>query len=316
MNTSPRPVSVTIVTQTRVHAGAEDAFAQFQARISAAITGQPGFIEQSVLPPNPPTQVDWVILQRFSDMAAAAAWLHSERRVALLAEVQPILSGLDDVHLVRETGQGALPAPVSAVITTRVKPGREAEYRRWEQRIAAAQARWPGFQGYRFEPPMPGVQESYLAILRFENEAALQGWMNSPERQALLAEAQELTETVQARIVRSGFTQWFAPEGQAQAPAWKQNMIVLLLLYPVVFLFGLWVQTPVLLRGLELPFWLALFISNVASVLLLNYFVPWTAKGFKWWLSPTSMRQKSTDAGGALLILGLYAVWLLIFALS
>ena len=56
MNESARPTGVTIVTQTRVHAGSEDAFAQFQARISAEITGQAGFIEQSVLPPNPPAQ--------------------------------------------------------------------------------------------------------------------------------------------------------------------------------------------------------------------------------------------------------------------
>jgi uncharacterized protein len=315
MNASVRPTGVTIVTQTRVHVGSEDAFAQFQARISAEITGQAGFIEQSVLPPNPPAQVDWVILQRFATMETATAWLHSEHRLGLLAEVQPLLSGLDDVHLVRDTGRGALPSPVSAVITTRVRPGREAEYRRWEQRIAAAQARWPGFQGYRFEPPMPGVQESYLAILRFESEAALQGWMNSPDRQALLAEAKDLTEAVQARIVRSGFTQWFMPEGQAQAPAWKQNMIVLLLLYPVVFLFGLWVQTPVLMHGLDLPFWLALFIGNVVSVLLLNYLVPWTINAFKWWFSPAPAQRTLIDAGGAALILGFYAAWLLIFSM-
>ena len=89
--------------------------------------------------------------------------------------------------------------------------------------------------------------------------------MDSPERHRLIKEAEELTEDVHARIVRSGFSQWF-PDAHAQAPAWKMNMIVLLLLYPVVFLFGLLVQTPLLMRGIGLPFWLALFIGNVASV--------------------------------------------------
>lgn len=314
MSASSPSAGVTIVTQTRVRAGAEDAFSQFQARISAEITGQSGFIEQSVLPPNPPVQVDWVILQRFATMEAATAWLHSEQRLALVAEVQPILSGVDDVHLVRDSGRGALPSPVSAVITTRVRPGCEDAYRRWEQRIAAAQARSPGFQGYRFEPPIPGVQECYLAILRFESEAALQGWMNSPERQALIAEAEELTDTVQTRVVRSGFSQWFAPEEQARGAVWKQNMIVLLLLYPVVFLFGVWVQTPLLMRGLGLPFWLALFIGNVASVLLLNYLVPWAVHGFRWWLFPAHSRRTLANVGGTLLILCLYGAWLLIFS--
>src|SRR6201995_3443581 len=129
--------AVTIVTQTRVRQGATDEFAKFQATISAAVADQRGFIEQSVLPPNPPTQVDWVILQRFVTSDDAVAWLRSERRRSLLREIQPVLAGVDDVHLVHDASTGALPSPVAAVITTRVRPGCEAEYRAWEQRIAA-----------------------------------------------------------------------------------------------------------------------------------------------------------------------------------
>jgi uncharacterized protein len=314
MNQSRPMGAVTVVTQTRVREGKTDAFARFQAAISAAVLEQAGFIEQSVLPPNPPTQVDWVILQRFIGRDEAVAWLRSERRHALLAEVQSILSGLDDVHLVRDAATGALPSPVSAVIVTRVKPGREADYRAWEQRIAAAQARCPGFQGYRFEPPIPGVQENYVAILRFESEATLQSWMKSPERRRLLEQAVGMTESVQARIVRAGFSQWFPSEGQAQAPAWKMNMVVLLLLYPVVFLFGLWVQAPLLMGVLGLPFWLALFVGNVVGVVLLNYFVPWISQGFGWWLSPRPERRARVDLEGALLILALYGALLLLFS--
>ncbi len=290
--------AVTIVTQTRVRASGTDAFAKFQAAISAAVAEQPGFIEQSVLPPDPPTQVDWVILQRFVTPDDAVAWLRSDRRRALLTEIQSVLAGVDDVHLVRDAATGALPSPVAAVITTRVRPGREDEYRAWEQRIAAAQASYPGFQGYRFEPPIPGVQENYVAILRFESEETLKGWMDGPERQGLLEQAKPLTDHVHARIVRSGFSQWF-PDAHAQAPAWKMNMVVLLLLYPVVFLFGLWVQTPILMRGMGLPFWLALFIGNVASVIILSYLVPWASMGFRWWLSPPARARVRAMTGPA-----------------
>jgi hypothetical protein len=306
---------VTIVTQTRVRAEATDEFARVQAAISAAIAEQPGFIEQSVLPPNPPIQADWVIVQRFATSDHAVAWLRSGRRLALLADAQPMMVGADDVHLVRDASTGALPAPACAVITTRIKPGREAEFRRWEHRIAAAQARFPGFQGYRFEPPIPGVQEDWLAILRFATDEALQGWMHSAERHALLHEAAAFTERVQARIVRAGFAQWFAPEPrETMSPAWKQNMVVLLLLYPVVFLFGIWVQTPLLIRMVGLPFWLALFIGNVASVMLLNWLVPWTSNLFGWWLNPAVSRRR-TDVIGAALVLALYGACLLAFSL-
>jgi antibiotic biosynthesis monooxygenase (ABM) superfamily enzyme len=119
---------------------------------------------------------------------------------------------------------------------------------------------------------------------------------------------------VHARIVRSGFSQWF-PDAHAQAPAWKMNMIVLLLLYPVVFLFGLLIQTPLLMRGIGLPFWLGLFIGNVASVLILSYLVPWVSKGFRWWLSTTPNRSRHNDWAGAGLIVGLYFLLMLAFSL-
>jgi antibiotic biosynthesis monooxygenase (ABM) superfamily enzyme len=175
-------------------------------------------------------------------------------------------------------------------------PGQEFTYRAWEQRIAAAQSKAPGFQGYRFEPPVPGVQDDWLAILRFDTETNLQAWLDSPERQKLLRDASPFTEEFHARIVRTGFDQWFpVPAGGASPPApWKMNMLVLLVLYPVVFLFGFFVQTP-FLTGRGLPFAIALFVGNIVSVLLLSYLVPLTADRFWWWLQPIDPRAGDRD---------------------
>ena len=74
-------------------------------------------------------------------------------------------------------------------------------------------------------------------------------------------------------------------------------MLVLLMLYPVVFLFGVFVQTPLLTGRAALPFAVALFIGNVASVLLLNYLVPWTGNRFTWWL-PLSVNPESSSPDG------------------
>jgi uncharacterized protein len=308
--------TATVVVQTRVRDGADAAFGRWQTQISAAVAKQPGFIEQSVMPPNPPTQVDWVILQRFSSADTAIDWLRSDLRQQLLAEVQHLLVGAHDVHLLRDSAAGVVPAPVSAVITTRVKPGAEGAYRAWEQRIAKAQARSPGFQGYRFEPPMPGVQDDWLAILRFDSEHNLQRWLDSAERQALLREAEALVEEFHARVVRTGFEQWFADNNDRAIapPAWKQNMVVLLMLYPVVFLFGLYVQAPLLIGWAGLPFWAALFLGNVASVLLLNWLVPWASRALSWWLNPLTQHRLRVDLGGAVFVAALYAVCL--YALS
>jgi antibiotic biosynthesis monooxygenase (ABM) superfamily enzyme len=304
---------VTIVTQTRTAEGAEGEFARFQNDISIAIANQPGFIEQSVLPPSPPVQVDWVILQRFVTAEFAIDWLHSEARAKLLASARPFLVGPDDVHLLREGQVGALPAPVSLVITTKVQPGREDDFQRWELRITAEQAQAPGFLGYRLEPPIPGVQEDFMAILRFETNEMLQGWMNSPKRAALLAEAKPFVAEVRTRVVQAGFTQWFTAKGEGP-PAWKQNMVVLLMLYPVVFLFGLLVQTPLLMNAWGLPFWFALFVGNLAGVVLLNWLVPWASRRFAWWLKPQGSALRWTNWAGIATVVGLYCVLMASFS--
>jgi antibiotic biosynthesis monooxygenase (ABM) superfamily enzyme len=309
------PGGVTVVTQTRVRAGKEDEFANWQRGIGAAVAEFSDFIEQTVMPPNPPAQIDWVILQRFASLEGATSWLNSNQRLRLMKHALPMLVGQDDIHILKDDAVGVLPSPVSAVIATRLKPGNEAAYRAWEQTIAVAQTKAKGFQGYRFEPPIPGVQESWLAIVRFDSEENLQAWMNSPVRLNLLKEAGPFTEEFHARIVRTGFDQWFKlPDGVPPPAAWKMNMLVLLMLYPVVFLFGTWVQTPLLMGKAGLPFWLALFIGNVVSVLLLSWLVPALSRGFRWWLAPAREVGVQTSLAGAALILTLYIILLILFS--
>lgn len=312
----PTPGAVTIVTQTRVQPGFDDAFAVWQEQTSAMIAALPGFLGQTVMRPSPPAQVDWVILQRFATSAAAIGWLNSPERMARINGAQSMLVGRDDVHVVPDGSSGVLPAPVSAVISTRIKPGQEAAYRAWEQRIAAAQCKAPGFQGYRFEPPVPGVQDDWLSILRFDSEAHLDAWLESPQRKALLAEAEAFTEEFHARVARAGFDQWFPEPGQGQ-PAqavWKQNMLVLLMLYPVVYLFGIAVQNPLLTGWMGLAFPIALFIGNVVSVLLLNYLVPWISGRFGWWLTP-ARPSAQVDGRGAAILAVLYLAMIAAFTL-
>ena len=321
MSANPTSAAVTIVTQTRVLPGREVEFSVWQESASQAAAQHAGFIDQKVMPPSPPVQIDWVILQRFTTLAAAQAWMHSEKRASLLARAQPLLAGNDDVHIVADTGAGVMPSPASAVISTRVKPGQEDAYRSWERRIAAAQTLSPGFQGYRLEPPVPGVQDSWLGIVRFDSDENLERWMQSPERQALLKEGVNLSDEVRMRKVRTGFDQWFPPGTQAgavQPPPWKMNMLVLMQLYPEVFLFGYLIQGPLLTNVVHMPFWLSLFVSNVAGVLLLNYLVPWTCKRFGWWLqidakADNASQQKKTSLGMALIV-AIYALSLLIFS--
>ena len=109
------PGGVTVVTQTRIKSGKEDEFASWQKRIGAAVAEFSGFIEQTVMSPNPPAQIDWVILQRFASLEAATSWLNSSQRLGLIEHALPMLVGQDDIHILKDDAVGVLPSPVSAV---------------------------------------------------------------------------------------------------------------------------------------------------------------------------------------------------------
>ena len=306
-------MTVSIVTQTSVRPEKSEDFARWQGETSNMVSSFPGFVEQRLMPPNPPLQVDWVILQRFHTMEDAQRWLASTERQTRIEGAAPFLVGRDDVHIVRDDEGGRKPAPVSAVISTRVKPGKDAEYRIWERKIAAAQSKAPGLQGYRFEPPVPGIQEDYVAILRFDNQANLQAWLDSPVRKQLIEEADPLTEEFHARV-GTGFEQWFRDESGAPAPwaVWKMDFIVLLLLYPIVFLWGVWVGTPILQNQMNMPWALNLFIGNIFSVALTGFMVPWVANRMGWWMNPKGNVLRA-NLLGALLVCAIYAACIWVF---
>jgi uncharacterized protein len=233
----------------------------------------------------------------------AVAWLNSPERQKRLQDSAAMRVGPDDVHIVTDDA-GLLPSPVSMVMSTYIKPGQEAAFRAWELRIRSIQSKAPGFQGHRFEPPIPGVQEHWLSIVRFDTEENLQAWLSSPDRQKLVAEASEFTASFRSRIARTGFDQWFPhrTNGAPKIAVWKQNMLVLLLLYPVVFLFSTFVQAPLLTGRAHLPFAIALFIGNIASILMLNYLVPWTSTRLSWWLVPKTSHEKRINFAGLALV--------------
>jgi antibiotic biosynthesis monooxygenase (ABM) superfamily enzyme len=312
------PSFVALVTQTRVAPEQHEEFTRWQQHVNDVIALFPGYLDHTVIPPAPPVQADWVIVQHFSGVEAARAWLQSEQRQHLLEAIQPLLVGQDDIHLFTEGDSHIPSSSVSAVISTRVKAGQEQAFLSWQRRVAATQASFEGFEGCKLEPPIPGIQDNWVTILQFHTDSHLEAWLNSDQRRQLLDEAAAFTAETHTRKARTGFDSWFTLGGQDSQtlpPPWKQSMLVLLVLYPVVFLFSVWVQTPLLMHN-GVPFWLALFIGNIVSTVLLAWLlVPQVSKLFKWWLSPSQPAPRWVEWAGAAVVVGLYGVLLLVFAL-
>ena len=152
------------------------------------------------MPPSPPLQTDWVILQRFAigGRRARLAALRTPAEAAGRGAADPGRRATTCICCTNRSA-GARPAPVSTVITTRVKPGQEAAFRAWEQRIAVAQARrrasWAIGSSRRSRACRTTGWPS-CASIPSEN---LQAWLDSPERQALLREAEAVRRGVPTR---------------------------------------------------------------------------------------------------------------------
>ena len=139
-------------------------------------------------------------------------------------------------------------------------------------------------------------------------------WFPENSRKKLVEEAAPLTEEFHARMAQTGFEQWFRDESGApsNAPVWKMDMLVLLLLYPIVFLFGVFVHVPLFLNILKLPAAVALFLGNVVSVALTGFMVPWVANHMGWWMNPKGNALRA-NLLGALLVCAIYAACIWVF---
>ncbi len=286
---------------------------QWQREMSQAVAGFAGFIDQATIPPNPPSQTQWVILQWFQETKDALGWLNSPQRSMLVTSTRQNQIDIDEIHIV--PSETTAPEPgVSAIIRTRVKPGAEAAYQDWQRKIAAAHANAKGFRGYRFEPPISTVNPDWLIILRFDTTEDLQAWMASPARLKLLEEAAPLTDETRVRITRSAFDEWFQLDrGTEEHPAWKMSMLVLLVIYPLVFIFDQAVAGPIFARH-GMPTWLSMFIGNVCCVTMVSQLIPWVGRRFQWWLEPPRNRERVVTRRGVIVLLMLYGLTLALFA--
>jgi len=312
---SNRPVSATVVITQKVRPGRDKDYLGWQAELNDRCRTFPGYQAAEVVPPVQGVQDDYVVVFRFDTFPRLEAWLQSDARRGLLARGQDLFVGEARQHVV---AGGARNATVAAgmVVSTRVKPGREHEYREWQITIDHEAARFPGFLGNEAFPPVPGLQEEWVVVVRFDSAKHLQDWLESEPRHRLVQQAAQLWDEARVESFGGGFPGWFTAgrgaSGQpALPPEWKQAMTVLLVLYPTVMLLSRFLSP--WLAGLPLA--ASMFISNVASVAVLTWLLmPLVTRALGFWLSPPSTRRRQFEVLGLLVVLVAYGVAVLIFA--
>lgn len=301
---------VALVEHRRISDEGFGAFSTWQARVVERLRSWPGFLGQEVVPPAPPAHVDWTIVHRFASTEAARAWLASEERARLLDEIGRYFVGQEDVHLLPDAGSRPQ-ISASAMISFVVSPGEEAAFIKWQDRLQAAEAKFPGFRRHRLERPVPGVHDDWLIVLNFDTEANLTAWLESAERRALLEEGGRFGRDISVRRSNYGFDFWFPVPPSAPPDhhrIFKSNLLILVVLYPIAFAWTHFIGTP-LITSRGVPFWLSLFIGNLVTTQILGWWLaPMIFRLFRWWVPAGVGLGRQLAGYAAILVLYLLAL--------
>lgn len=300
---------VMLVTQTRVKPDKTVAFELWQKKMTETLKSCPGYLSCNLQKPNPPLSLDWIIVYYFTTIETAKTWLQSEKRLKLVLEAVPYLLGIDNLYLMQENQHDQ--ANVTASIITKVTADAEQKFLDWQTRIAPLQSKFDGFIGCKVERPRQGSNDDWITLVTFDTDKHLEQWLTSPERTKMIKELKTFTPDSPIEKLHMGFGFWFNEKGDTRNQVWKENMLVLLTLYPVVFLLS-FIQNPIMKAGV--PFWLALFFSNaISTVILGSVTVPWLMKHFNWWLNTKQTPTLFRTSMGVCIILLLYVLSMCIF---
>jgi antibiotic biosynthesis monooxygenase (ABM) superfamily enzyme len=298
----------------RVREGREDEFQRWQERTNEVASNFGGFEGQEVIPPEPGGERVWVAVFRFSSVGHLNEWLYSPARQELLEEGRPLFDGPGTQQVL--VGGKPPQEVVTAVISHRVRPGCDRDFVRWQNKILRAQEKFPGFMGSELFEPVPGLQDDWVVVFRFDTREHLDGWLESDTRESLLEEGRRYFLSYDVRKIKSAFGSWFQFDGGQDnlPPNWKQAMSVLLALYPTVMFLNLTVGKGLTAAGV--PGFLALFIGNMLSVAMLTWLLmPLVNRIFAFWLVPGRANTVARHVVGAAVVMLCYALFILIFAL-
>jgi antibiotic biosynthesis monooxygenase (ABM) superfamily enzyme len=284
-------------------------FVDWQAKLNAAVASFPGFISLEILSSHEKKN-EWMIVQRFNNEASLAGWRKSTHYKELIEDLQKLVVPFGITE--EQAGASSIQTGITEVFVTEVNPDKVKAYRDWIAKIHQAEAKFPGFRGTYVQSPEVGQGKNWITLLQFDTPENLDHWLNSPERQQVIKESESLIESLERHRVISPYAGWFASIAKVgQIPAaWKQGMIVLLVLFPIVMLEMKYLNP--LLKGLNSS--LGTFIGNTLSVALVTWpLVPYAIKGLRWWLTPEGPNKTLATILGTLFVIGLYLIEIAVF---
>jgi antibiotic biosynthesis monooxygenase (ABM) superfamily enzyme len=176
---------------------------------------------------------------------------------------------------------------VTLIVKHRVKAGFEAAYEAWLRNIVSVAGQREGHLGVDVIRGKSGGLDLFTCVLRFCSTDAMQRWLDSPQRQALVDEAAPMLADGDQTEVNPVNEFWFSPLAEAGSPPprWKQAVVTLLVILPHTLLVPL-IWGPLLqLNAFLSNYVVATFLITLTIVLSVVYvFMPLATRLFAPWL--------------------------------
>jgi uncharacterized protein len=310
----PTATTATIIIGQKVRAGSEQSYQDWQKDLNREASKYPGFLAAEI---NPPTAVqpEWVVVYRFDSIPHVMAWLNSATRQERLAVGQAFFDGPGTQQVLGGGTRDADPL-VTVAVSHRVSEADVEEFLAWQDRLRLAESGFPGFRGTELFRPVPGVQEEWTALYRYDSAADLDRWLVSDERKQLLAEGEKFAD-FHSRTIDNSFGSWFVfdedgPETPPPSEV-KTSIAVWVGLYPTVVFLSL------ILWPLKMPLWLNLLVGNLCSsfamtFLTMPYYVNPLLK--RWLRPPPKVSAAKNNRRGIAVAVAALAFWAVVFYLA
>lgn len=254
----------------------------------------------------------------FENEKSVKDWLEAEKHQQLMDELAAVAKDVAE-RVVPAVIQQELP---TLLIHQTVSPEERPEFERWQRELTLASSRHPGFVSRLQVAPGSPFQQDDVATntweiaVRFDSKESLAQWHESKDRTDLIDRGASLYSSVK-RSIGSNFGGWFEANIRGNTPkSWKQSMVVLLMLYPLVMIEYHWFRTFLNAIGIT-NVAVNVFIQLIVSVFFLAWpLVPAAGWVLARWLHNDDNSRPLLAVGGTLFVIVLYAILIAVFSLS